>query len=151
MQLRKAKIEDVETVLQVLSTSRLEYLPYAKSPHSLDGVRSWVRGKIIPSGGVVIAWFDNEDVGVLATSISEEFGWIDQRYLAPGYVGRGIGSELLNHAFSFLPRPVRLWTFQKNDRAIRFYKHHEFMAIKYTNRENNEERCPIYFTNAANS
>lgn len=142
MQLREAKIEDVEKVVQILSASRLEYLPYAKSPHSLDGNRRWAHGKLIPTGGVVIAQFNNEDVGVLATSIAEGIGWIDQLYLAPGYVGRGIGAELLNYALSLLPRPVRLWTFQENDRAIRFYEHYGFKAIKYTNGEDNEEKCP---------
>lgn len=90
----------------------------------------------------MIAQFDNEDVGVLATSIADGIGWIDQLYLAPGYVGRGIGAELLNYALSLLPRPVRLWTFQENDRAIRFYEHYGFKAISYTNGEDNEEKCP---------
>ena len=142
MQLRKAKLEDVESVVHILSASRLEYLPYAKSPHSLDGDRRWVRGRLIPTGGVVIAELDGEDVGVLATSVSEQIGWIDQLYLAPGYVGRGIGSELLKHALTILPRPIHLWVFQENDRAIRFYEHHGFKAVQFTNGENNEEKCP---------
>jgi len=142
MHLRKAKVVDVEIVVQILNTSRLEYLPYAKSPHSLDGIRQWVGGHLIPSCGVVIAQLDGEDVGVLATSVSDGIGWIDQLYLAPGSVGQGVGVELLNHALSFLPGPVRLWTFQENARAIRFYEHHGFKAIEYTNGENNEEKCP---------
>lgn len=142
MQLRKAKIEDVKTIVQILSTSRLAYLPYAKSPHSLDGVHRWVGEKLIPTGGVMIAHLDGEDVGVLATSVSEDIGWIDQLYLAPGYLGQGVGVQLLNHALSILPRPIHLWTFQENARAIRFYEHHGFKAIKYTNGENNEEKCP---------
>lgn len=142
MQLRKAKLEAVESVVQILSTSRLEYLPYAKSPHSLDGVRRWVRGKLIPTGGVIIAQLDGKDVGVLATSVSDEIGWMDQLYVAPGYVGRGIGSELLNHVLNVLPRPIHLWVFQENDRTIRFYEHHGFKAVQFTNGENNEGKCP---------
>lgn len=95
VQLRKATNEDIEIVLQILNTSRLEYLPYAKSPNSLDSIRGWVQKQLIPSGDVVIARHGSEDVGVLATSISDGIGWIDQLYLAPGYVGLGIGSELL--------------------------------------------------------
>jgi GNAT superfamily N-acetyltransferase len=90
----------------------------------------------------VIAQFDNEDAGVLATSVEKGIGWIDQLYLALGYVGLGIGAELLNYPLSVLPRPVRIWTFQENDRAIRFYEHYGFKTIKYTNGEDNEEQCP---------
>lgn len=140
--LRKATNQDVETIVRIISASRLEYLPFAKSPHSLDGDRRWVAGKLIPTGGVVIARSGEKGVGVLATSVSEDFGWIDQLYIAPGYVGRGIGTALLSHALGFLPRPIHLWTFQGNDRAIGFYEHHGFKAIKYTDGENNEEKCP---------
>ncbi len=142
VQFRKAKIEDVEAVVRILSTSRLEYLPYAKSPHSPDQDQRWASGKLIPTGGVLIAQLDGEDVGVLATSVSRDIGWIDQLYLAPGYIGLGIGTKLLNYALESLPRPIRLWTFQENDRAIGFYQHHGFKAIKYTNGESNDEKCP---------
>ncbi len=142
MQIRIAKIDDTEVVVQILRTSRLEYLPFAKPAHSLDGDRRWVREKLIPAGGVVIAQIDGKDIGVLATSVSEGIGWIDQLYLVPGHISQGIGSQLLSHALCFLPRPIRLWTFQDNNRAIRFYEHHGFKAIERTNGENNEEKCP---------
>lgn len=142
MQLRHATIDDVDTVVRILNTSRLEYLPYAKSPHSSEGVGRWVLGTLIPTGGVVIAQLDSVDVGVLATSVSEDIGWIDQLYLSPGFIGQGIGTKMMDHALGVLPRPIHLWTFQENKRAIRFYEHHGFKAIKYTNGENNEEKCP---------
>lgn len=142
MQLRVAENDDAETVVQIFISSRAAYLPYAKTPHSINEVRQWVRGILIPSGGVIIAQLNGEDVGVLATSVSEAVGWIDQLYLLPGYIGQGIGTHLLKHAFTVLPRPIRLWTFQQNDRAIRFYEYHGFKAIRVTNGENNEESCP---------
>jgi len=90
----------------------------------------------------VLAQLDGEDVGLLAISVSEGAGWIDQLYILPDYVGQRIGTVLLNHAQEHRPRPVYLWTFQQNQRAIRFYKHHGFKAVKYENGENNEENCP---------
>lgn len=80
----------------------------------------------------MIARLDGGDVGVLATSITEGTGWIDQLYLAPGDVGQSIGVELLKHLLNLLPRPTCLWTFQENDRAIRFDEHHGFKALGYT-------------------
>jgi len=156
MQLRQANSDDTQIVVQILNTSRQTYLPYAESPHSLAETSSWVGNILIPTGGVIISQLNEEDVGVLATSISDEVerdkpgfdrpggrvGWIDQLYIAPGHVGKGVGTELLEHALSILPRPIRLWTFQENQRAISFYKRHGFTPIEYTNGENNEEKCP---------
>ena len=142
VQLRKAMLQDVETVVQILHASRCEYLPYARSPHSLDEHRQWVRGQLIPNYDVMLAIVNNETVGVLALSVAENHGWIDQLFLAPGYVRRGIGTELLAYALAVLPRPIRLWTFQQNERAIRFYEYHGFQAIRYTNGDGNEEKCP---------
>jgi len=142
MQLRKANIEDTESVLQILSSSRLQYLPYAKSPHTREETLYWVKNILIPTDRVVIGQSEGVDIGVLATSINENIGWIDQLYLTPGYVDKGFGTELLKHALSSLPRPVRLWTFQQNVKAIRFYERNGFAAIKHTNGEENEENCP---------
>ena len=142
LRLREANANDVAIVEYILSTSRSEFLPYAKSPHSKDEIRQWISAILMPSSRVVIVKQDGEDVGVLATSVTEGVGWIDQLYLLPGYVGRGIGTVLLKHALKRLPRPVCLWTFQQNQPAIHFYEHHGFKAVKYTNGENNEESCP---------
>lgn len=142
IQLRPADTNDAKIVERILTLSRNEYLPYAKSPHSPDETRHWVRDTLIPSGNVAIAQLDSEDVAVLATSVTESIGWIDQLYVLPGFTGRGIGTTLLYHAQNVLPRPIQLWTFQQNRRAICFYEHHGFKAIQYTNGENNEEKCP---------
>lgn len=142
MQLRNATIEDVETVLHILSRSRMEFLPYAKSPHSIDEQLRWVRSVLIPANGVVIAETQGEGVAILSTSVSEKIGWIDQLYVAPGYIGQGIGTTLLKHALRVLPVPVRLWTFQQNHLAIRFYQYHGFEIVEYTDGQDNEEKCP---------
>jgi len=142
MQLRTASASDVATVAHILISSRREYLSFAKSPHSSEETHHWIRNTLIPTGSVVVAQLDDEDVGVLATSVTDGIGWIDQLYVLPGKSGQGIGTVLLNHAQSHLPRPIHLWTFQENHRAISFYEHHGFRAIKYTNGDTNEEKCP---------
>jgi ribosomal protein S18 acetylase RimI-like enzyme len=59
----------------------------------------------------------------------------------PGHVGGGIGSVLLDNAFRFLPLPIRLYTFQANTGARRFYERHGFRVIQLTDGHANEERC----------
>ena len=121
LRLREATADDVAIVEHILSTSRSEFLPYAKSPYSPDEIRQWIASCLIPSGNVVLAQLEGEDVGVLATSVTEGVGWIDQLYILPGYVGRGIGTALLRHAQKQLPGSVCLWTFQQNQRRHTFF------------------------------
>lgn len=142
IQLRAAQIEDTDTVLHILSSSRMHYLPYAVSPHSLESQRRWVSNTLVPTNNVTIACLDNEDLGVIAASSSEQLAWINQLYISPGHTGRGLGSELLKFALGNLPRPVRLWVFQENKNARRFYEHHGFVAIAFTDGQTNEEKCP---------
>jgi ribosomal protein S18 acetylase RimI-like enzyme len=49
---------------------------------------------------------------------------------------------LLRHALSSLQPPVRLYTFQQNTGAPRFYERFGFKAVQFTDRSENEERCP---------
>jgi len=76
MQLRTASASDVATVAHILISSRREYLSFAKSPHSSEETHHWIRNTLIPTGSVVVAQLDDEDVGVLATSVTDGIGWI---------------------------------------------------------------------------
>ena len=142
LQLRVANSNDVSSVEHILVSSRNELLPYARSPHTRQEIRTWVSKVLIPTGNVVVAHRNSEDVGVIATSVREGIGWIDQLYVLPDHLNQGVGTALLRYAQNHLPRPIHLWTFQQNQRALCFYEHHGFNAIKYTDGENNEEKCP---------
>lgn len=140
--LRVATAEDAPRVAEVLLTSRKTFLPYAPLAHADADVHRWVRDVLIPSQGVTVALVDALIVGVLATSREAHVSWIDQLYLLPDHVGRGIGARLLVTALETLPSPVRLYTFQANQRARSFYERHGFTAIAFTDGQSNEERCP---------
>jgi GNAT superfamily N-acetyltransferase len=81
--------------------------------------------------------------GFVATSRDADgLGWIDQLYLAPGRTGRGIGAQLLASALEEMPRPVRLYTFEANAGARRFYERHAFVAVASGDGTGNEEGVP---------
>ena len=142
IQLKDANAKDSNTIASVLISSRNRFLPYAPSPHSNHEIEQWVESILIPSNTVVVALTASNIIGVLATSQDDNFSWIDQLYVAPDHVNIGVGSLLLNHALNRLPRPVRLYTFQQNTSARRFYKRFSFQAIEFTDGLENEERCP---------
>jgi GNAT superfamily N-acetyltransferase len=101
-----------------------------------------VRDILLPIENVTVALTASEIVGVLAMHRTDGISWITQLYLDPSHVGQGIGSDLLSWALARTPRPVRLYTFQRNDGARRFYERNGFRPIRFTDGGGNEERCP---------
>jgi ribosomal protein S18 acetylase RimI-like enzyme len=140
--LRTATPEDAAAVALVLVESRRTFLPYAASPHTPQQTRDWVAEHLIPSGRVTVATIDNRVVAVLAMSEDESASWVDQLYVLPGFESRGLGSRLLELAHKSAKRPIRLFTFQQNAAARRFYERHGYMAIALSDGEANEEKCP---------
>ncbi len=140
--IRRADPGDAPAIASVIISSRLAFLPYARSPHTNSAVRTWVQQQLVPSGGVVVAVLGSEVVGMLASSACDGRFWIDQLYVAPGHVNQGIGSALLLHALATLGRPVQLFTFAANEGSRRFYERHGFQLIAQSDGQTNEEQCP---------
>ena len=140
--LRKAVKSDAVAVAEVLISSRQAFIPYAPIAHGASEVRTWVENMLIPSGGVTVACSYGEVIGVLATSQANGVSWIDQLYVLPDFVGKGLGALLLRHGLVSLARPVRLYSFQANVRARHFYERHGFCAVAFSDGSMNEERCP---------
>ena len=140
--LRAATSADAPRLAEILFAGRATFMPYAPSVHTDAELRVWVRQQLVPAGGVTVAERDDAVIGFVALSQDRECSWIEQMYVHPAHVGKGIGATLLAHALKVLPRPVRLYTFQENSGARRFYERHGFAAMQMTNGEANEERCP---------
>ena len=67
--------------------------------------------------------------------------WVDHLSIHPDHQGRGLGGTLLKLAQA-AAHALRLWTFQCNLRAHRFYEKHDFRIEQETDGANNEERQP---------
>lgn len=63
-------------------------------------------------------------------------------YLDPSAVGLGLGTILLEQAKLTLGAPIRLYTFQENVDARRFYTRYGFEEIELTDGALNEEQVP---------
>lgn len=142
--LRPAVAADAPAVAELLLLSRKTFLPYLPRVHSDADMHQWVSGTLIPSGGVSVAISDQGTMlAVLALSRDEAgLGWVNQLYLHPDAILRGLGSVLLTEAMQLLGPTIRLYTFQLNTGARRFYQRHGFEAIALTDGQGNEERCP---------
>jgi ribosomal protein S18 acetylase RimI-like enzyme len=140
--LRAAEPGDAGAVADVYLRSRHQLVAFAPLAHPDDDVRMWIQRQLIPSGQVTVAVKDGGVKGMLSLSMHEGCGWIDHLYVDPDWVGKGIGSALLNHALSSLVKPIRLFTFQANTLARHFYESRGFRAVAFTDGARNEESCP---------
>jgi GNAT superfamily N-acetyltransferase len=139
---RAATDGDTDSVSNVYLRSRKELVACAPLAHSDEAVREWIRRHLIPAGCTTVAVVDDLVVGLLAVSKGIGCSWIDQLYLLPGWVGRGIGTRLLELARGELAPPIRLYTFQCNQPARAFYERRGFEAVAFGDGSGNEEKCP---------
>lgn len=139
---RAATLGDADSVADVYLRSRKELVACAPLVHSDEDVREWIGRHLLPAGRTTVAVVDGLVVGLLAVSKGTDCSWIDQLYLLPAWVGRGIGTRLLELARSELLPPIRLYTFQCNQPARIFYERRGFAAIAFGDGSGNEEKCP---------
>jgi GNAT superfamily N-acetyltransferase len=105
--------------------------------HTDEEVRGWFEEIVFPSCEVWVADHQGEAMALMVL----DHEWINQLYVDPAATGRGIGGTLLEHAMRVRPTELKLWTFQSNLGARRFYESHGFVATVSTTGDN-EERAP---------
>ena len=141
--LRPATSADASAVAGVFLASRKQFLPFAPLAHPDDSVRRWIAEILIPTGHVTVA-VDSAGtiIGMMALAQDGSSGWIEHLYLHPSAVNQGIGTRLLELAKSTLGSPIRLYAFQANTKARRFYERHGFTPLLFSDGRTNQEKCP---------
>jgi ribosomal protein S18 acetylase RimI-like enzyme len=142
LDLRPATLSDADQVADVYLRSRKELVAFAPLAHSDADVCDWIRERLIPAGRTTVAVAEGQVVGLMAVSAATDCSWITHLYLHPAWIGRGIGTRLLELARRELPPPIRLFTFQANERARIFYERRGFKAVSFSDGSANEEKCP---------
>ena len=98
-------------------------------------MREWVATVLLETKEVWVA--DIDDAGVVAM-MALDSSWIDGLYVDPEWWGRGIGTRHLDHAKALRPEGLDLWVFQSNEGARRLYERHGFVAVRFTDGDNEE-------------
>lgn len=127
-------------VAEVYLASRKAFLPYAPVAHPDEEVRRWIAEQLIPGGDVWIAAIAGVIAGMMALARNGDTGWINQLYIHPNQVKRGIGRLLLRRAKREMGAPIRLYTFLQNAAARCFYEQHGFRAVVFSDGSGNEEK-----------
>lgn len=140
---RAARASDANECAAVYLRSREFGLPEVPCIHEASEVRRWMADEVIGRADVTVAEVDAVLVGFLVLGPGRAgAGWIEQLYLDPAWMGRGLGRRLLDVARQRHPAGLRLWTFQANAGARRFYEREGFEAVEFTDGSGNEERAP---------
>jgi GNAT superfamily N-acetyltransferase len=138
--LRRATDADADAVAAVYLSSFKRALPGVTLAHSDEEVRAHAREHWVAT---TECWVANDDGGAVVAMMALTPGWIDQLYVAPDWLGKGIGRQLLELAKSRAGDDgLQLWTFQVNNRARRFYERNGFIEAERTDGSGNEEREP---------
>jgi GNAT superfamily N-acetyltransferase len=141
--IRPAVAGDATAVADVYLASRRQDVAFAPLAHGEDDVRWWVAEVLLQDGDVQVAVdAAGEVVGMLSTSSADGVGWVDHLYVAPGRTGAGIGRALLDVVRQRLGPPLRLYTFQQNAGARRFYEREGFAVLRHNDGSDNEEHVP---------
>jgi putative acetyltransferase len=137
--LRLARLgsDDAAAAARVHRAAFDERLPWLAGLHTPEEDAWFWREHMFRDCQVWGAWDDEALVGVVAF----RDGWIDQLYVLPRRQGGGFGRALLEVAIKG-QTSVRLWTFQKNAGARRFYERNGFVIVEETDGARNEEREP---------
>jgi GNAT superfamily N-acetyltransferase len=139
VEIRRATIADGDAIADVwLGSFKATYaFPAA---HSDADVREWIRSDLAARDETFVA-VDGRTGRVVAL-LSLENDDLDQLYVHPDWLGRGIGSQMVELAKQRRPGGFGLYTFQVNERARRFYERHGLVATWLGDGSANVERPP---------
>ena len=113
-------------------------MPYLPNLHTEDEIRLWIRDILLPGHEVVVAEVDDRPAGFAALDGDE----LAHLYVHPGLQGPGIGDALVARIQELRPAGFRLWVFQRNTSARRFYERRGLHLVELTDGAGNDEREP---------
>lgn len=135
MDIRRAAQSEAAVIGELYWRAREAAVPAVPpSVHPHDDVLEHFATTVLPQRDTFVAVDGGDIVGLLVL----EPGWVDHLYLEPVRTGEGIGSQLLDHAKQEQPGGLDLWAFRSNTGARRFYERHGFIAVAFTEGDNEE-------------
>lgn len=136
MIVRRATLADADGAATVFTAS-FASMRFVPKLHSAQEDREFVR-RLVAEKEV---WLATRDGGILGLACHHD-GWLEQLYVHPLHHDRGIGTALLERVMREHPGGFRLWTFQANAGARRFYERHGCRLVELTDGRGNEEKTP---------
>jgi putative acetyltransferase len=138
MTIQPATVAHVADCARISRTARKQTLPFLPDLHSEADDLEYFGNQVLRKDTVFVALDEQRrPIGFIAFSD----GWINHLYVSPSHQGLGIGGLLLDKAMQS-SKTLKLWTFERNELARRFYEKHGFSVIDRTDGQGNEEQEP---------
>jgi len=142
IEIRPATQDEAPAVADLYWRAREAAVPaIPPSVHDVDDVHDHFATTVLPHRDTWVAVEDDAIVGLLVL----EPGWVDHLYLEPSRTGEGIGTQLLDHAKRLHRDGLDLWAFRSNTGARRFYERHGFVAVAFTEGDNEEGQPDVRY------
>jgi GNAT superfamily N-acetyltransferase len=140
IEIRPATVEDATRIADVWLSSWRATFDFEPAYPDED-VRRWVREELLVEAEDWVATDPSDGDSVIALlGLSDTM--VEQLYVRPDRIGRGVGRALLELAKRRRPDGLDLYCFAANDRARRFYERNGFEAVAFGDGSGNEERQP---------
>jgi len=136
--LRRATPADALAVAALFTHARDVCMPYLPKLHTPAEDRVWMRHVVFTQHDVWVAVLGGRPAGFVA--VKDDV--LQHLYVHPDFHRRGVGAALLGKAQALCPIGFRLWVFQQNAQARRFYESHGLRLVRLTDGAGNEERTP---------
>lgn len=136
--IEKAKSEESSEILDIFVKARKE-MTYLPQIHTHDETRNFIED-LVKSGNVFVAKENRKITGFMEV----ENEWLHHLYIAPSYQSKGYGKLMLDKAKELSPNALKLWVFEDNKNAIKFYEREGFKLQKKRSQKEttNEENLP---------
>lgn len=150
IEFRRAVVSEADELACLLRRVREQNLGAIPPPvHSLADMRRWMREVVFGSMDVWVAELPTQPrvrrpqaaptaPEIVGLMVLKRPDWLEHLYLDAAVTGRGLGSRFVVLAKQELAAGVQLWTFQSNIAACRFYERHGFVAVQWTDGDNEE-------------
>ena len=103
-----------------------------------EETNAWMAHRLAGESEGWVAEVEGRVVGYLVLTDD----WVDDLFLLPEATGHGIGTALLDLAKAQRPDGFRLWAFETNTGARRFYARHGLVELERTDGSGNNEKAP---------
>ena len=142
--IRRAEPQDAAAIGDVWLASWRATFDFEPGPRDEPGphdeqIRRWLATELVPQSETWVAE-DPDGIVVGLMALSDEM--IEQLYVAPDWIGRGLGRRLVALAKERRPAGLDLYCFTVNGNARRFYERAGFTAVAFGDGSNNMERQP---------
>ncbi|WP_075698038.1 GNAT family N-acetyltransferase [Pseudovibrio brasiliensis] len=138
LEIRAARFDELPEVARMYRYSRDRCLSFLPRLHTPEEDLWFFQNIVFKSNELTIVMGDEQIIGMMA--IKDD--WIEQLYLDPRHLRKGIGTKLLDQAKAQSSGTLKLMCFVENVDARAFYEAHGFKEMKRTSGSENEEGAP---------